>query len=111
MQQYYLAIDIGASSGRHILGHLQDKRMVLEEVGRFDNRQLRKNGHICWDMDHIWEGILEGLKHCSELGKIPATIGIDTWGVDYVLLDADGQMLSDAIAYRDSRTDGIAQEV
>ena len=111
MQQYYLAIDIGASSGRHILGHLQDKKMVLEEVGRFDNRQLRKNGHICWDLDHIWEGILDGLKNCKKLGKIPVTIGIDTWGVDYVLLDADGQMLSDAVAYRDSRTDGIAQEV
>ena len=111
MQQYYLAIDIGASSGRHILGHLQDEKMVLEEIGRFDNRQVMKNGHICWDMDHIWEGILEGLKNCGKSGKIPVTIGIDTWGVDYVLLDRDGQMLSDAVAYRDSRTDGIAQEV
>ena len=111
MQQYYLAIDIGASSGRHILGHLEDGKMVLEEVGRFDNRQVMKNGHICWDLEHIWEGILEGLKNCSKLGKIPATIGIDTWGVDYVLLDGNGQMLSDAVAYRDSRTDGIAPEV
>ena len=53
MQQYYLAIDIGASSGRHILGHLEDGKMVLEEVGRFDNRQVMKNGHICWDLEHI----------------------------------------------------------
>ena len=50
--RYYLAVDIGASSGRHILGHLEEGRMVLEEVYRFDNRQVRKNGHDCWDMDN-----------------------------------------------------------
>ena len=110
MQNYYLAIDIGASSGRHILGHLQDGKMVLEEIGRFDNRQVMRNGHICWDMDNIREGILEGLKNCGKLGKIPSTIAIDTWGVDYVLLDQNKEMLSDAVAYRDSRTDGIAEE-
>lgn len=106
MGRYYLAIDIGASSGRHILGHRENGRMVLEEVHRFDNRQIRKNGHDCWDMDHLWQGILDGLKACKALGKMPATVGIDTWAVDFVLLDREGQPVGDAVAYRDSRTEG-----
>ncbi|MCD7734448.1 MAG: rhamnulokinase, partial [Clostridiales bacterium] len=103
----YLAIDIGASSGRHILGSVQEGRLVLEEVYRFDNRQVRKNGHDCWDMDNLWNGILGGLKACGERGTIPTVIGIDTWAVDYVLLDKDDQLLGDAVAYRDSRTEGM----
>lgn len=106
MGPYYLAIDIGASSGRHILGHVDAGRMVLEEVHRFDNRQVRKNGHDCWDIDHLWQGILDGLKACKALGKVPATVGIDTWAVDFVLLDQNGQPVGDAVAYRDSRTEG-----
>lgn len=109
--QYYLAIDIGASSGRHILAHREKGRMVLEEVHRFDNRQIRKNGHDCWDMDHLWQGILDGLKACKALGKVPTTVGIDTWAVDFVLLDKDGQPVGDAVAYRDSRTEGADQLV
>ncbi|MCC8182558.1 MAG: rhamnulokinase [Clostridiales bacterium] len=103
----YLAIDIGASSGRHILGSVQEGRLVLEEVYRFDNRQVRKNGHDCWDMDNLWNGILGGLKACGERGTTPTVIGIDTWAVDYVLLDKDDQLLGDAVAYRDSRTEGM----
>ena len=104
--RYYLAVDIGASSGRHMLGHLEEGRMVLEEVYRFDNRQVRKNGHDCWDMDNLWQGILDGLKACKALGKIPATVGIDTWAVDFVLLDKDGAPVGDAVTYRDSHTEG-----
>ncbi len=104
---YYLAIDIGASSGRHILGHLDQGRMVLEEVYRFGNQQISRNGHDCWDMDHLWKGILDGLSACGALGKIPATIGIDTWAVDYVLLDGQDRPLGDAVAYRDRRTEGM----
>ena len=111
MAKYYLAIDIGASSGRHILGSVQDGRIVLEEVFRFENRQLTRNGHVCWDTDNLWEGILGGLKACGELGKIPETIGIDTWGVDYVLLDENDQPVGDAVAYRDSRTEGMDKVV
>ena len=107
MQQYYLAIDIGASSGRHILGSVQDGRIVLEEVHRFDNRQVHVNGHDCWDMENLWTGIVDGLKACKKAGKIPATVGIDTWAVDYVLLDRDGGVIGDAVAYRDDRTDGM----
>lgn len=108
---YHLAIDVGASSGRHILGHLENGRMVLEEIHRFENRQVRKNGHDCWDIDHLWQGILDGLKACKALGKVPATVGIDTWAVDFVLLDRDGARVGDAVAYRDARTEGADQLV
>lgn len=106
MEKYYLAIDIGASSGRHILGHVRDGRIILEEIHRFDNRQLRQSGHDCWDMKNLWDGILEGLKACKRLEKIPETIGIDTWAVDYVLLDRADKLIGDAVAYRDDRTKG-----
>ena len=109
--KYYLAIDIGASSGRHILGHVENGKMVLEEMYRFDNLQVRKNGHDCWDMKNLWNGIIGGLKACGAAGKIPDTIGIDTWGVDYVLLDENDEVLGDAVAYRDSRNEGMDLEV
>lgn len=109
--QYYLAIDIGASSGRHILGHLENGKLILEEMYRFDNLQVHKNGHDCWDMDNLWNGIIGGLKACKTAGKIPATIGIDTWGVDFVLLDENDNMIGDAVAYRDSRTEGMQDVV
>ena len=103
--KYYLAIDIGASSGRHILGHMENGRMVTEEIWRFENRQIRKDGYDCWDLDHLWSGILEGLKACKAAGKIPETIGIDTWAVDFVLLDKEDQLIGNAVTYRDSRTE------
>ena len=111
MPAYYLAIDIGASSGRHILGHVEDGKLILEEIHRFDNRQIRRNGHDCWDMDNLWTGIVDGLKACKAAGRIPATVGIDTWAVDYVLLDGDGKQLGDAVAYRDGRTEGMDKVV
>ena len=104
---YHLAVDIGASSGRHILGHAENGRIVLEEVYRFDNAQVRRNGHDCWDTDALFTHILEGLRACREAGKIPATMGIDTWAVDFVLLDKNGRAVGDAVAYRDARTEGV----
>ena len=111
MGPYYLAIDIGASSGRHILGHLENGKMLLEEIYRFENRQICRNGHDCWDIPHLWQGILDGLKVCKTLGKIPVSVGIDTWAVDFVLLDQNGGCIGEAVAYRDSRTDGIDRMV
>ncbi len=108
---YYLAIDIGASSGRHILGHVEDGKLILEEVYRFDNLQVHKNGHDCWDMDNLWIGIIGGLKACKAAEKIPTTIGIDTWAVDFVLLDENDAVIGDAVAYRDSRTEGMREIV
>ena len=103
---YHLAIDIGASSGRHILGHVEDGRIVLEEVYRFDNSQVRKDGHDCWDHEALAKSVVAGIAACKALGKIPSTIGIDTWGVDFILLGADGKPCSDMVAYRDKRTEG-----
>ena len=103
---YHLAIDIGASSGRHILGHLEDGKMILEEVFRFENSQIRKDGHDCWDHQTLARSVLQGIAKCKEIGKIPATIGIDTWGVDFILLDEQGLPCSDMVAYRDARTEG-----
>ena len=103
---YFLAIDIGASSGRHILGHVEDGKIVLEEMYRFDNSQIRKDGHDCWDMAALSGAVLAGIKACKDAGKVPSTIGIDTWGVDFVLLDEQGLPCSDMVAYRDARTEG-----
>jgi len=103
---YHLAIDIGASSGRHILGHLEDGKIALEEVYRFDNSQIRKDGHDCWDMQALAREVLAGIKACKDAGKIPSSVGIDTWGVDFVLVGENGLPVSDMVAYRDKRTEG-----
>ena len=97
MGKYYLAVDIGASSGRHILGHLKDGKMILEEVYRFENGMKKVDGHLCWDTNHLAGEIVNGLKKCKEIGKIPKSMGIDTWGVDYVLLDKDDKVLGKRI--------------
>ena len=103
MPTYYLAVDIGASSGRHILGWIENGKIQLEEVYRFPNGMTEKNGHLCWDHESLAESVLAGMKRCAEIGKIPSYMGIDTWGVDYVFLDKDGNVIGDAIGYRDAR--------
>ena len=87
MSNYYLAVDIGASSGRHILGSLQNGKIVLEEMYRFENKLVEKNGHLCWDLAHLYREIVAGMKACKAAGKVPSSMGIDTWAVDFVLLD------------------------
>ena len=111
MQKYYLAIDIGASSGRHILGTVRDGRIELEEIYRFENGMVKKDGHRCWDTAHLFAEIKNGLKKCGEIGKIPESMGIDTWAVDYVLLDENDKVLGPTYGYRDSRTEGMDEEV
>ena len=111
MKQYYLAIDIGASSGRHILGHMEDGKMVLEEIHRFPNGMKEKDGHKCWDTEALFSAIVEGMKKCKEAGKIPVSMGIDTWAVDFVLLDKEDRMIGNAVGYRDSRTAGMDEKV
>ena len=73
--KFYLAIDIGASSGRHILGWLENGKIRLEELYRFENKLVRKNGHLCWDLEHLFQEVVAGLKKCRELERIPASIG------------------------------------
>ena len=108
---YYLAVDIGASSGRHILGSVQDGKIVLEEIYRFKNGNVKRNGHLCWELDRLFEEIKNGMKKCAEIGKKPSYMGIDCFGVDFVLLDKDDNILGDTIAYRDSRTEGMPELV
>ena len=108
---YYLAVDIGASSGRHILCHIEEGKLILEEVYRFSNNVVLKDNHYCWDIDYLFDSILQGIKECVKINKIPGSMGIDTWAVDYVLLDSNGHRLTDAYAYRDSRNDIGVQKV
>lgn len=107
----HLAVDIGASSGRHIIGYLKDGKICLEEIWRFENRLIEKDGHLCWDIDHLFEEVLNGIAECGKKGFKPSSMGIDTWAVDYVLLDTEGKRIGDAVAYRDARTDGIREEL
>lgn len=77
---YYLAIDIGASSGRHILAHLENEKLVLEEIYRFDNNLTQSKDGLVWDIENLFSNVLNGIKKCKEIGKIPKSIAIDTWG-------------------------------
>ena len=106
----YLAIDIGASSGRHILGRLEGGKIVLEEVFRFENKQVRSDGHDCWDIDSLVESVKAGIDAALAKGPVES-IGLDTWGVDFVLLDENGERIGDAVAYRDVRTKGADAEI
>jgi len=111
MKQYYLSIDIGASSGRHILGWMENGKISTEEIYRFKNELILKNGHLCWDLDLLWAQIIFGMQKCHSIGKIPTSMSIDTWAVDFVLLDKDNRRLGDAISYRDHRTEGMIEKV
>ncbi len=111
MTDYYLAIDIGASSGRHILGSLEDGRIEIEEIYRFSNGMDNDGGDLVWDLERLFTEIITGMKKCKDIGKIPRSVGIDTWGVDFVLLDKEDRLLGKAVGYRDHRTDGMDKEV
>lgn len=97
---YYLAIDIGASSGRHMLSHIENGDIVLEEIYRFKNGVYDNDGDLCWDTEKLFAEVLNGIKKCKEIGKIPTSVGIDTWGVDFVLLDKDDKVLGKSYSYR-----------
>ncbi len=117
--KYYLAIDIGASSGRHILAHMEDGKIVLEEIYRFyngnDMEEVTLSGvtgmHRVWDTQRLFGEVVEGMRRCGEAGKIPVSVGIDTWGVDYVLLDEEDKLIGRCYGYRDERTSGMDEEV
>ncbi|MGN1480031.1 MAG: rhamnulokinase family protein, partial [Acutalibacteraceae bacterium] len=104
---YHLAIDIGASSGRHILGYVENGKLKLEEIYRFDNYIKNENGTLVWDIKHLADSVVSGIAKCRKIGKIPDTVAIDTWGVDYVLLDKDKKEILPAVSYRDSRTNAV----
>ena len=108
---YYLAIDIGASSGRHILAHIENERLVLEEIYRFDNNLTQSKNGLVWDIESLFSEVLNGIKKCKEIGKIPKSIAIDTWGVDYVLLDENKKEIKPCFCYRDGRTNAVIDEI
>ena len=85
--------------------------MVLEEIYRFPNGMTEENGQRCWNVKALFRAILEGMKKCKKAGKSPVSMGIDTWAVDFVLLDKENKMLGDAVGYRDSRTAGMDEKV
>ena len=108
---YYLAIDIGASSGRHILGNVVDGKLELQEIYRFENGIKNENGTLTWDIESLYSEVKSGIAKCKELGIVPKSVAIDTWGVDYVLLDKDLKEILPAVSYRDSRTEASAKAV
>lgn len=108
--KYYLAIDIGASSGRHIIGHYENEQLILEEIYRFPNGVINQNNHLIWDIDNLFLNIKKGIKLCLEKYSQIESLAIDTWGCDYVLMNKD-QVIYPCYAYRDNRTNSIIDEV
>jgi rhamnulokinase len=105
----FLAIDLGAESGRAILGGI-DERLTLDEIHRFSNGPVRVGNHIHWDVLRLWTEIQNGLGIAAESGsRLIAGIGLDTWGVDFGLLDASDQLIGNPFHYRDARTDGMVE--
>lgn len=101
---YYLAIDIGASSGRHIVGWFENEQLKTEEVHRFSNGNEERAGHLVWNAEKLFQEVKNGLKKANEVGKTPSYIGIDTWAVDYAALNGAGERIGEVYAYRDGRT-------
>lgn len=107
----YLAADFGGSSGRIMAGTLSGGKLTLEEVHRFSNRQVKLGKHVHWDLLFLFEELKTGLRLAAQRGYNVRGIGIDTWGVDFGLIDADGNLVSNPVSYRDPRTEGMVKEV
>ena len=110
MQKNYLAIDIGASSGRHIVGWMENGVLRTEEVYRFPNSVQRVDGHLEWDIDSLFANVKQGIREVFAKYPNIESLSIDTWAVDYVLLK-NGNLLSSVYAYRDDRTQAVIPEV
>ena len=111
MTAAYLAFDLGAESGRAVIGHLDHGRLTIRELHRFPNEPVRTGSSVHWDVLRLWHEMKRGLQLAtSEFPKLDG-VGVDTWGVDYALLDADGELLGNPYHYRDARTDGMPERV
>jgi rhamnulokinase len=110
-EKAYLAVDLGASSGRHVLGYFDGRSLRLEEVFRFENGPVEAGGNMYWDLLGLWSRICQGLKDaaCKTNGKI-TSIGVDTWGVDFGLLGRNDELLGNPYHYRDARTNGMLEK-
>lgn len=111
MKEAYLAVDFGGGSGRVIAGYPAEGRLQLETVYRFPNRQVRMGGRIYWDFLSLFEDMKRGIRMAVDKGYRIKSVGIDTWGVDFGLIDKQGNLLGNPVCYRDSRTDGIPEQV
>jgi len=112
MARHYAAVDLGSSSGRVMVGTLEAGKLTLNEMNRFWNGPTEINGTLHWDFVHLFRHIKEGLARAKSLyGKDLVSVGIDTWGVDFGLVDADGKLLGTPVHYRDSRTSGMFEKV
>ncbi len=108
----YIAIDIGAASGRVVVGIFDDGTIKLEEVHRFGNSPVQVSGHLHWDVLHLFDEVKRGLSLVArQYGTDFISLGIDTWALDYGLLDAEGELLGNPFAYRDVRTQGMMEQV
>src|SRR5215469_6305492 len=105
------AVDLGAESGRVILARFDGRHVSLEEVHRFPNRPVMLHGHRFWNVLGLWDETLAGLRKARKLAGTLDSIGVDTWGVDYGLVDAHGFLLSQPFNYRDQRTNGVMGQV
>lgn len=101
---YFFAVDLGATSGRTIIGNISEGKVALEEVTRFPNNLIQTGGQFYWDIYALYHEIIRGLKEVARRGLTITSIGIDTWGVDFVLIGHDGQILRNPRAYRDPHT-------
>ncbi len=106
----YLAIDMGASSGRHVIGRFDGERLALEEVYRFENGPTEVNGHLYWDLLGLWAHVRAGLRAAGAKEAEIASVGVDTWGVDFGFLGRGDELLGNPYHYRDSRTEGMFQK-
>ena len=97
---YFLAFDLGATSGRAMLGSLAEGRLGLQEIHRFPNRIVSREGTLRWDFEALWVEILEGLRKAADLGYPLTSVGIDTWGVDVAFFDAEGTLIDQPYCYR-----------
>ncbi len=103
---YYLAVDLGATSGRTVLATYNDQKIEMRELTRFSNPMIPMGGHLFWDIAGLYHEVLLGLKKMADEGIIPESIGIDTWGCDFAFFGKDGQLLGLPYCYRDSHTEG-----
>ena len=106
----FLAFDLGATSGRSILGTLRDGKLQMKELTRFPNQILELGGHYYWNIFSLYEHLKAGMIACAKEGAKITSIGIDTWGVDFALIGEDGQILGMPLAYRDLHTTGAPEE-
>ena len=107
----YLAVDLGASSGRVMAGHFDGSTLVLEEVNRFPNNGVQHADGWHWEATRLFQDIQNGLAEAGKrFGNHIVSVAVDTWGVDYGLIDGDGQIVNEPWMYRDSRTDGMIAE-